>query len=358
MIRHVVLFRFEDSFTPAIEDEWRAGLGGLVGEVPGLRSLNVGRDLTGQARSWDCTIVADFETAADVAGYAGHPLHTPLIALSSPHTRQIASVDFDVPEPVVTHATSTRVPGRVQGKIAIVTGGSGDLGSACVRLLAREGARVISLDLTAPAEPWHEEGVTSLELDITDPEQVERAVALVLETVGVPDVLVNAAGIIGRAAPSHESTLAEFDRIFNVNVKGTWLMTKHVVPAMIAASRGSIVNFSSIHGITGGKSVPLYHATKGAVRLLTKSDAATYGEYGIRVNSIHPGSMNTRMSRTAADMSAVGPEAYYRQLVEGNPLRRQGEPEEIAYGVLYLASDESRFSTGSELVIDGGYTAV
>jgi NAD(P)-dependent dehydrogenase (short-subunit alcohol dehydrogenase family) len=356
MIRHVVLFRFEDSFTPAIEHDWRAGLDGLVGRVPGLRSLSVGRDLSGQARSWDCTIVADFDTAADVAGYAGHPLHTPLIALSSPHTRQIASVDFDVPEPATTHAEHTK--GRVHGKIAIVTGGSGDLGSACVRLLAREGAVVVSLDVTPPAEPWHEPGITSIELDITDPEQVERVVARVLETVGVPDILVNAAGIIGRAAPSHESTLAEFDRIFNVNVKGTWLMTKYVVPAMIASSRGSIVNFSSIHGITGGRSVPLYHATKGAVRLLTKSDAATYGEHGIRVNSIHPGSMNTRMSRTAADMSAVGPEAYYRQLVEGNPLRRQGEPDEIAYGVLYLASDESRFSTGSELVIDGGYTAV
>jgi NAD(P)-dependent dehydrogenase (short-subunit alcohol dehydrogenase family) len=127
---------------------------------------------------------------------------------------------------------------------------------------------------------------------------------------------------------------------------------------MIDKGAGSIINFSSIHGITGGRNVPLYHATKGAVRLLSKSDAAAYGSYGIRVNSIHPGSMNTRMSRRSAEQSDIGAEAYYKQLVGSNPLPRQGQPAEIAYGVLYLASDESRFTTGSELVIDGGYTAV
>ena len=135
-------------------------------------------------------------------------------------------------------------------------------------------------------------------------------------------------------------------------------MTKHVVPGMIEKGAGSIINFSSIHGLTGGRNVPLYHATKGAVRLLSKSDAAAYGSYGIRVNSIHPGSMDTRMSRRSAEQSDIGPEAYYKQLVGSNPLPRQGQPDEIAYGVLYLASDESRFTTGSELVIDGGYTAV
>jgi NAD(P)-dependent dehydrogenase (short-subunit alcohol dehydrogenase family) len=141
-------------------------------------------------------------------------------------------------------------------------------------------------------------------------------------------------------------------------VKGVWLMTKHTVTAMIEAGSGSIINFSSIHGITGGRNVPLYHATKGAVRLLTKSDAAAYGESGIRVNSIHPGSMNTRMSRRTAEQSPMGAQAYYQQLVGSNPLPRQGEPDDIAYAVLYLASDESRFTTGAEFVVDGGYTAV
>lgn len=248
--------------------------------------------------------------------------------------------------------------GRVTGKLVILTGGSGDLGGATARLLAEHGAAVVNLDRVAPAEPWATDAISDLELDITSASEVEAAVAEVVRRHGVPDVLVNAAGVIGRPAPSHEATEEEFDRIFAVNVKGTWLTTKYVVPHMIAAGRGSIVNFSSIHGITGGRTVPLYHATKGAIRLLSKSDAAVYGEHGIRVNSIHPGSMATRMSRSAAERSPGGPEAYYRQLVGSNALPRQGRPEEIAYAVLYLASDESTFTTGAEFVVDGGYTAV
>lgn len=244
---------------------------------------------------------------------------------------------------------------RVEGKVAIVTGGSGDLGGATVDLLVEEGARVAVFDVRH-GEP--RDGVTDYVVDITDEDDVARAVARVVEEIGVPDVLVNAAGIIGRPAPSHESSSDEFDRIFDINVKGTWLVSKHVVPHLVEAGRGSIVNFSSIHGITGGRNVPLYHATKGAVRLLTKSDAANLGVHGIRVNSIHPGSTDTAMSRSAAERSPIGPEAYYRQLVEGNPIPRQGTPREIAFGVLYLASDESAFTTGSELVIDGGYTAL
>lgn len=260
--------------------------------------------------------------------------------------------------------TTTTVPapavatGRVSGKLVVLTGGSGDLGGATARLLAEQGATVVSLDRVAPAEPWGTDAISDLELDITSAGEVEEAMAEVVSRHGAPDVLVNAAGVIGRPAPSHEASEEEFDQIFAVNVKGTWLMTKFVVPHMIAAGRGSIINFSSIHGLTGGKTVPLYHATKGAIRLLTKSDAAVYGEHGIRVNSLHPGSMATRMSRSAAERSAQGPEAYYRQLVGSNPLPRQGRPAEIAYAVLYLASDESTFTTGTEMVVDGGYTAV
>jgi NAD(P)-dependent dehydrogenase (short-subunit alcohol dehydrogenase family) len=247
--------------------------------------------------------------------------------------------------------------GRVAGKTVILTGASGDLGRACARLLAEHGATVVNFDRVA-ADGWDGLAVKDRLVDITSPAQVEQAVAEVVAEHGPPHVLVNAAGIIGRPAPSHESTVEEFDQIFDVNVKGVWLTTRAVVPHMIEAGRGSIVNFSSIHGLTGGKNVPLYHATKGAVRLLSKADAATYGPYGIRVNSIHPGSMDTRMSRSSAERSPIGPEAYYRQLVSGNPLARQGRPEEIAYAVLYLASDESGFTTGAELVVDGGYTAI
>ena len=247
--------------------------------------------------------------------------------------------------------------GRVAGKVAIVTGGSGDLGAAVIRMLTAEGAAVANLDRAAPQQSWGTETVADWALDITDAAEVDQAVRDVVAELGAPDVLVNAAGVLGRPAASHESTEAEFDAVFGVNVKGTWLMTKHVVPHMIRRGRGSIVNFSSIHGLTGGANVPLYHASKGAVRLLSKSDAVVYGPHGIRVNSIHPGSMRTRMSRSSAERSPVGAEEYYRRLVAGNPIARQGEPDEIAYGVLYLASDESSFTTGTELVIDGGYTA-
>lgn len=247
---------------------------------------------------------------------------------------------------------------RVAGKTAIVTGGRGDLGSATAALLAEHGAIVASLDVAGiPAGASHA-NINEYDVDVTSEESVADAIRRVRDELGTPDILVNAAGIIGPAGASHTASVTDFDTIFNVNVKGVWLMTKYVVPGMIEKGAGSIVNFSSIHGITGGRSVPLYHATKGAVRLLSKSDAAAYGSHGVRVNSIHPGSMDTRMSRRSAEQSEIGAEAYYKQLVGSNPLPRQGKPDEIAYGVLYLASDESRFTTGSELVIDGGYTAV
>lgn len=247
---------------------------------------------------------------------------------------------------------------RVAGKTAIVTGGRGDLGSATAALLAEHGAVVASLDVAGIPAAAARTNISEYDVDVTSETSVADAVRRVRDDLGTPDILVNAAGIIGPAGASHTASVSDFDTIFNVNVKGVWLMTKHVVPGMIEKGTGSIVNFSSIHGITGGRNVPLYHATKGAVRLLSKSDAAAYGSYGIRVNSIHPGSMNTRMSRRSAEQSDIGAEAYYKQLVGSNPLPRQGQPDEIAYGVLYLASDESRFTTGSELVIDGGYTAV
>ncbi|MFW0773901.1 SDR family NAD(P)-dependent oxidoreductase [Paenarthrobacter nitroguajacolicus] len=257
-----------------------------------------------------------------------------------------------------TQAGRESVAGRVAGKVAVVTGGRGDLGSATARLLADHGATVASLDRAGTPPAGSHPGITEYDVDVTDEASVADAIRRLSADLGTPDVLVNAAGIIGPAGASHTASLDEFNIIFDVNVKGVWLMTKHIVPGMIRKQSGSIINFSSIHGLTGGRNVPLYHATKGAVRLLSKSDAATYGAHGVRVNSIHPGSMNTRMSRRSAEQSDVGAEAYYKQLVGGNPLPRQGEPDEIAYGVLYLASDESRFTTGSELVIDGGYTAV
>ena len=151
---------------------------------------------------------------------------------------------------------------RVAGKTVILTGGRGDLGSATGLLLAEHGAVVASLDLAGAAPQVRHDAIREYDVDVTDERSVSVAVARVVSELGTPDVLVNAAGMVGRPAPSHEATVDEFDGLFNLNVKGVWLMTKHVVPLMIAAELGSIVNFSSIHGLTGGKSVPLYHATK------------------------------------------------------------------------------------------------
>ncbi|HSN35611.1 MAG TPA: SDR family NAD(P)-dependent oxidoreductase, partial [Arthrobacter sp.] len=162
---------------------------------------------------------------------------------------------------------------RVAGKTAIVTGGRGDLGGATAALLAQHGARVASLDVAGvPAAATHT-GISQYDVDVTSEDSVAEAIRRVTDDLGAPDILVNAAGIIGPAGASHTASVSDFDTIFNVNVKGVWLMTKYVVPGMIEKGAGSIVNFSSIHGLTGGRNVPLYHATKGAVRLLSKSDA-------------------------------------------------------------------------------------
>lgn len=251
-----------------------------------------------------------------------------------------------------------RSHGRVAGKTALVTGGRGDLGSAVAQLLADQGATVASLDRPGtPAASIHP-NIHEYDVDVTQEESVAAAAARIFADLGAADILVNAAGVIGPSGASHTVSTDDFDLLFSVNVKGVWLMTKYVVQQMMEQCAGSIINFSSIHGLTGGSSVPLYHATKGAVRLLSKSDAASYGQYGIRINSLHPGSMDTRMSRNSAEQSPMGADEYYRQLVGGNPLPRQGTPNEVAYAVLYLSSDESRFTTGSEMVVDGGYTAV
>ena len=199
---------------------------------------------------------------------------------------------------------------RVQGKVAVVTGGRGDLGSECVRLLVENGARVASIDVAGIPSAVNHDDAYEYDADVTNEGSVSATIERIVDEVGIPSILVNAAGVIGKSGPSHQNTTDDFNLIFDVNVKGVWLMTKHIIPFMIAEKRGSIINFSSIHGITGGKHLPLYHATKGAVRLLTKSDAATYGEFGIRVNSIHPGSINTLMSQQSARNSAVGTEEY------------------------------------------------
>lgn len=155
----------------------------------------------------------------------------------------------------------------------------------------------------------------------------------------------------------HELTEEEWDKVMNINVKGVFFCTKYAIPDMLEKKKGSIINLSSIYGLVGGPDVPPYHASKGAVRLMTKTDALTYAPNGIRVNSIHPGYIWTPMVENHLKNTGGDLEELKKTVGELHPLGHMGEPMDIAYGALYLASDKSKFVTGSELVIDGGYTA-
>ena len=254
--------------------------------------------------------------------------------------------------------------GRVDNKVAIVTGGALGIGRATCLLLAREGAAVAVTDILdeqgqAVVEEIRREGgrVAYWHLDVSKEREVEQTFAAIKAEFGAIQILVNNAGISGADRPPHEITEAEWDAIFAVDVKGVFFCTKHAVPAMRAAGGGSIVNLSSIYGLIGSADVPPYHAAKGAVRLMTKTDAIFYARDNIRVNSVHPG---TIMTELVAEMARNSPEGY-EQYMEGrnriHPIGHPGEPIDVAYGILYLASDEAKFVTGAELVIDGGYTA-
>ncbi len=253
--------------------------------------------------------------------------------------------------------------GRVNEKVCIVTGGALGIGRAACLLLAREGAKVAVTDVLDPegetlvgeiraaggtARYWH--------LDVAKEAEVARVVADVAQAFGRIDVLVNNAGISGKNAPTDQITEAEWDAVMAVNVKGPFFCTKHVVPHLRAAGGGSIVNLSSIYGLVGAPDAPPYHASKGALRLMSKTDALLYAADGIRVNSVHPGFIWTPMVESYAT-SLGDVEAARAALKALHPIGRLGEADDIAYGILYLASDESRFLTGAELVIDGGYTA-
>jgi len=253
--------------------------------------------------------------------------------------------------------------GRVEGKVAIVTGGALGIGRAACLLLAKEGARVAVTDVLDKegqeladeiksfgkvAKFWH--------LDVSNEEGVRNVFADVHKAFGKIDVLVNNAGIAGVSKPTHEITEAEWDEVMAVNVKGTFFCTKHAIPRMKEAGGGSIINLSSIYGIISAQDVPPYHASKGAVRLMTKTDALFYAKDRIRVNSVHPGFIGTPMVGNYLK-SQGDVEAGRKMLDSLHPIGHVGEPDDIAYSILYLASDESKFVTGSELVIDGGYTA-
>lgn len=253
--------------------------------------------------------------------------------------------------------------GRVQGKVAIVTGGARGIGAATVRRLAEEGAKVAIFDMLdaeggALAAELAAAGRDCLyrQVNVTDEPSVGAAMAAVADTWGGIDILVNNAAITGANRFAHEVTVAEWDQVFAVNVKGVFLCTKHAVPFMQAKKAGAIVNFSSIYGLIGNEDLPPYHATKGAVLMMTKTDAICYARDGIRVNAVHPGSVKTELFLAAGDSHPLGREGYIAEMAKKHPLKL-GEPVDIANCVLFLASDEAGFVTGASLVADGGYTA-
>lgn len=193
-------------------------------------------------------------------------------------------------------------------------------------------------------------------MDVSKEAEVQQVFGEISQRWGKIDVLVNNAGISGVNKPTHEITEAEWNALMAINVTGVFLCTKHALPAMMNANSGSIIHLSSIYGLVGAPDSPPYHASKGAVRLMAKTDALLYAKYNIRVNSIHPGFIWTPMVEAYANQQAE-PEVVKKNLESLHPIGHLGEPDDIAYGILYLASDESKFVTGAELVIDGGYTA-
>ncbi len=248
---------------------------------------------------------------------------------------------------------------RLEGKVAIITGGARGQGATEARMFAQEGARVVigdirdELGMQVEAEIRELGGeAVYLHLDVTSDDDWQRAIDTAEQRFGKVDILVNNAAIVLRK-DIEETTGEDWDNIMEINAKGVFLGTKAVIPAMRRAGGGSIINISSISGLVS-IGPPAYIATKGAVRLFTKSTAIQYASENIRANSIHPGSVDTDMRREGLG-SQTTEEVQAR--IDNIPLGRVGTTEDISYGALFLASDESSFMTGSELVIDGGYTA-
>lgn len=247
---------------------------------------------------------------------------------------------------------------RLEGKVALITGAAHGMGAEDARLFAREGAKVAIADIREEdarkveaeiAEAGGEAMV--IMLDVSKEAQWEQAIAAVVSKFGKLDILVNNAGISGSGESDSSSTDA-WDRLIDINAKSVFLGMKHAIPEMEKIGGGAIVNISSISGLVGQESIhPGYNASKGAVRLVTKAAAVQHAKSGIRVNSVHPGMLPPML--TSFQRGDPNREAMNANV----PMGREGEPIEVANAVLFLASDEASYITGTELVVDGGFTA-
>jgi NAD(P)-dependent dehydrogenase (short-subunit alcohol dehydrogenase family) len=249
---------------------------------------------------------------------------------------------------------------RVKGKVAVVTGAASGIGEATAKLLAKEGATVAILDIKdtegkkvaadikakgGTAGFWH--------ADVSKESEVKQAMDEIYKKYKKLDILVNNAGVPGGRVPAFELTTEEWDRVMNTNLKGAWLCTKYASPYMIKSGGGSIVNVASCYGIIGCDT-PVYDTSKGGMRAMSKSDAIQLARFHIRVNSVHPGNIATPLFEKLVEKIGGGLEFTHEILGNMCPLDRMGKPEEIAYGILFLASDEASYVTASELVMDGG----
>ena len=251
--------------------------------------------------------------------------------------------------------------GRVAGKTAIVTGGASGIGEAACVLLAEHGSGVVIADIDESKGKALEARIVEnggeavfQRLDVTSEEDWDRVVQHTLDWRGGLDIVVNNAGLSGAQgrAPVLETTVENWNAVFDVNSTGVFLGTRAAIEPMRRGGGGSIINVSSIYGIVGSIASAAYHASKGAARTFSKAAAVSYAADGIRVNSVHPGFADTPMT-----LELHGRPGVREERESLTPLGRLGTPEDIAWGILYLASDESSFMTGAELVIDGGMIA-
>ena len=254
---------------------------------------------------------------------------------------------------------------RLAGRVALITGAASGIGKATAERLAAEGAAVMITDVDDESGKAVAGGLSArgreaayLHLDVVSEQEWQQAVEGTVGQLGGLDILVNNAGVRGEPEPVEETSLADWDRSIAVLQTGVFLGVKWAAPALLKSGHASVVNISSVFGSSGGFGTsPAYHAAKGAVRILTKTAALRWAKRGIRVNSVHPGFIDTPLLHADPAGNPADSARFHQAILDVTPMGRLGRPEEVAAGVAYLASDEAAFVTGSELYIDGGYMA-